>query len=148
MWDINVQCDNVIESRRPDIIIIVNKERKAIIIQSAVPKKKKKWKSTRNWREMGRLQKLKMVVIVLVIIEALASATKNCHIVTCNVGVMQKAALLESVRILRKVLQMWRRDLSVSLCSFVMTRLTESMISMTTARTLFLITGNTTTSNK
>lgn len=42
MWDINVQCDNVIESRRPDIIIIVNKERKAIIIQSAVPKKKKK----------------------------------------------------------------------------------------------------------
>ena len=148
MWDINVHCDNVIESRRLDITIIVNKERKAIIIQSAVPKKKKKWKSTRNWREMGRLQKLKMVVIVLVIIGALASATKNCHIVTCNVGVMQKAALLEAVRILRKVLQMWRRDLSVSLCSFVMTRLTESMISMTTARTLFLTTGNTTTSNK
>ena len=57
MWDINVHCDNVIESRRLDITIIVNKERKAIIIQSAVPKKKKsekvpgieeKWEDCRN----------------------------------------------------------------------------------------------------
>ena len=63
-------------------------------------------------------------------------------------GVMQKAALLEAFKILRKVLEMWRRDLSVSLCSFVMTGLTESMRSMTTARTLFLTTSNTTTSNK
>ena len=55
---------------------------------------------------MGRLQKLKMVVIVPVTIGALASATKNCHIVIYNVGVMQKTALLEAVRILRKVLQM------------------------------------------
>ena len=29
MWDIHVQCDNVIESSRPDIIVIVNKERNA-----------------------------------------------------------------------------------------------------------------------
>ena len=56
IWDINVQCDNVIESRRPDITIIVNKEQKAIINQSAVPKKKsekvpgieEKWEDCRN----------------------------------------------------------------------------------------------------
>ena len=28
LWDINVQCDNVIEARRPDIIVIDKKERK------------------------------------------------------------------------------------------------------------------------
>ena len=37
MWDINVQCDNVIEARRPDIIVIDKKERKGIIIDIAVP---------------------------------------------------------------------------------------------------------------
>ena len=56
MWDINVQCDNVIESRRPDIIIIVNKERKAIIIQSAVPKKKKK--KVKKYQELKRNGKI------------------------------------------------------------------------------------------
>ena len=28
LWDINVQCDNVIEGRRPDIIVIEKKKRK------------------------------------------------------------------------------------------------------------------------
>ena len=27
LWDINVQCDNMIEPRRPDIILIDKKER-------------------------------------------------------------------------------------------------------------------------
>ena len=36
-WDMNVQCDNVIEARRPDIIVIDKKERKGIIIDIAVP---------------------------------------------------------------------------------------------------------------
>ena len=37
LWDINVHCDNVIEARRPDIIVIDKKERKGIIIDIAVP---------------------------------------------------------------------------------------------------------------
>ena len=36
-WHINNQCDNVIEARRPDIILIDKKERKRIIIDTAVP---------------------------------------------------------------------------------------------------------------
>ena len=57
LWDIKVQCDNVIEARRPDIIIIVidKNERKGIIIDIAVPadvrvgeKKGKKRKNTRT----------------------------------------------------------------------------------------------------
>ena len=35
--DINNQCDNVIEARRPDIILIDKKERKRIIIDTVVP---------------------------------------------------------------------------------------------------------------
>ena len=37
LWDIYVQCDNVIEARRPTIIVIDKKERKEIIIDIAVP---------------------------------------------------------------------------------------------------------------
>ena len=37
LWDTNVQRDNVIEARRPDIIVIDKKERKWIIIDIAVP---------------------------------------------------------------------------------------------------------------
>ena len=35
--NINVHCDNMIEARRPDIILIDKKERKGIIIDIAVP---------------------------------------------------------------------------------------------------------------
>ena len=37
LWDINIQCDNLIEARRPDLIVIDKKEQKGIIIDSAVP---------------------------------------------------------------------------------------------------------------
>ena len=37
LWDTKVQCDNMIEARRPDIIVIDNKERKGIIIDIVVP---------------------------------------------------------------------------------------------------------------
>ena len=65
--DINVQCDNVIEARRPDIILIDKKERKGLIINIAVPadvrlgeKEREKMEKYQNLkREIGRLWKLK-----------------------------------------------------------------------------------------
>ena len=36
LWDINAQCGNGIEARRPDVILIDKKERKGIIIDIAV----------------------------------------------------------------------------------------------------------------
>ena len=148
LWDINVQCDNVIEARRPDIIVIDKKERKGIIIDIAVPadvrvgkKKGKKWKCTRTWREIGRLCKLKMVEVVPAVTGTHGSATKEFDRsieklgITYSVRVMQKTVLLRTARILRKVLEMQRRDHSFSLWSFVMTRLTEEMTAVTTART-------------
>ena len=32
LWDINVQCDNLIEARRPDLIVIDKKEQKGILL--------------------------------------------------------------------------------------------------------------------
>ena len=82
-----------------------------------------------------------MVEVVPAVIGTHGSATKEFDRwieklgITYNIGVMQKTALLRTVRILRKVLEMQRRDHSFSLWSFVMTRLTEEMTAMTTART-------------
>ena len=37
LWDINVQCDNLIAARQPDLIVIDKKEQKEMIIDIAVP---------------------------------------------------------------------------------------------------------------
>ena len=37
LWNTNVQCDNVMKARRPDLILIDKKERKGIIINIHVP---------------------------------------------------------------------------------------------------------------
>ena len=85
LWDVNVQCDNVIEARRPDIILIDKKERKAIIIDIAVPahvrvgeKEREKMEKYQDLKkEVGRLWKLKMVEVIPVVIGALGSVTKE-----------------------------------------------------------------------
>ena len=63
-------------------------------------------------KEIRRLWKLKNVEIVPVVIGALGSASAEFDKwtrklgITCNVGVMQKIALLGTAKILRKVLEM------------------------------------------
>ena len=37
LWDISIQCDNVIEARRPDIVVIDKKEKVCISVDIAVP---------------------------------------------------------------------------------------------------------------
>ena len=54
LWDMNIQCDNVIEARRPDIVITDKKEKSCIIVDIAVPadgrvheRKGKRWRNNR-----------------------------------------------------------------------------------------------------
>ena len=131
------------------IITIDKKERKGIILDIAVPadvrvgeKEREKVEKHQDLkREIGRLWKLKMVGVVPVVIGALGSVSKGFDRwieklgIPLNVGIMRNPALLGTARILRKVLEMWRKDNSVSLWSFVMTLLTEENTAMTTART-------------
>ena len=37
IWDINIQCDNVMEARRPDLILVDKKVKSCVIIDVAVP---------------------------------------------------------------------------------------------------------------
>ena len=63
-------------------------------------------------KEMRRLWKLRNVEIITVVMRALGSVSAEFDRwmgklgITCNVGVMQKSALLGTTRILRKVLEM------------------------------------------
>ena len=63
-------------------------------------------------KEIRRLWKLRDVEIVIVVVEALGSVSAEFDKsmgklgITCNVGLMQKCAMLGTTRILRKVLEM------------------------------------------
>ena len=37
LWDFNIQCDNMIEAHRPDIVVLHKKEKKCLIVDVAVP---------------------------------------------------------------------------------------------------------------
>ena len=81
--DINIQCANLIQARRPDLIVLDKKEQKGIIIDIAVPadvrveKKEKekveKYQDLKN--EIRRLWNLRNVEIVLAVIGALESVS-------------------------------------------------------------------------
>ena len=83
LWDINIQCDNLIEVRRLDLIVIDKKEKKGIIIDIAVPadlrvEKNEKGKVEKHQdlkKEIRRLWKLRNVEIVPVVIGALGSVS-------------------------------------------------------------------------
>ena len=120
LWNINVLCDNVTEARILDIILIDKKERKGIIIDINVQanlrvgekERKKLEKYQELKRKIGRLWKLKMVEVMLVVIRVLRGATKefdkwNKRLrITNNVGVIQKIDLLGTAKILIKFLEM------------------------------------------
>ena len=57
LWDINVQRDNVIEARRPDIIVINKKERKGTIIDILVPADVRVWEKEREKVEITRISR-------------------------------------------------------------------------------------------
>ena len=146
LWDINIECDNLREERRPDLIVIDKKGQKGIIINIAVPadvrveEKEKLEKYQDLKKEIRKLWKLRNVEIAPVVIGSLGSVSAECDRwmeklgITCNAEVMLKSALLGTARILRKVLEMQRQQYSVTLWSLVMTCLTEEMM-VITART-------------
>ena len=86
-----------------------------------------------------------MLEVVPVVIGDLGSVTKEFDGwieklgITNNVGVIQKTALLETAKILRKALELQRRNHSVSLWSFVMSRLAEEMTAITTATIIMIM---------
>ena len=119
LWDFNIQCDHIIEHRRPDILVVNKKEKSCQIIDIAVPgdlrvhvkegEKVEKYGDLK--REIARLWSLKKVEVIPVVVGALGAVTKHLEKFIKKVGMktkisyIQKTVLLGSARILRKVLE-------------------------------------------
>ena len=120
IWDINIQCDNVVEARRPNLILVDKKEKSCVITDVAIPgdcrireKEIEKIEKYQNLkRELKRLWSLKKVEVVPVVVGALGCISKGFSGwmdtlgIKLNVGMVQKSVLLGTARILRKVLDM------------------------------------------
>ena len=63
IWDINIQCDNDIEARRPDLILVDKKVKSCVIINVATPGdcriREKEIKKIENYQNLkGELKRL------------------------------------------------------------------------------------------
>ena len=120
IWDINIQCDNIIEARRPDLILVDKKGKSCVIVDIAVPddcrvreKELEKIEKYQNLKiELKRLWSMKKVEIVPVVVGALGCSSKGFSrwmdilSIKLSIGFVQKSVLLGTARILRKVLDM------------------------------------------
>ena len=119
LWDFSIQTDKVIEARRPDIVVLEKKDRKAKVIDIAVPNDKnvkekeeeKIDKYTDLAMEMKKVWKLREVLVVPVVVGALGAISRKNNVFLeklqlqkKSVSVLQKSAILGTARILRKVL--------------------------------------------
>ena len=118
--DINIQCDNVIEVRRPNLILSDRKAKLCVIIDVAIPgdcrmreKEIGKIEKDKNLkRELKRVLRQKKVEVLPVVVGALGCISKDFSRwmdtfgIKLDVGIVQKSVLLGTARILRKVLHM------------------------------------------
>ena len=119
LWDMTIQCDHYIEARRPDILVVERSSRKALIIDIAssadrnVGEKEneqiEKYQDLK--REIIKLCKLRRVEVIPVVVGALRAVSKKIGQyleqigIDIRIGLLQKAAMLGTARILRKVLE-------------------------------------------
>ena len=120
IWDINTQCDNVIEARRPDLILMNKKAKSCVIIDVSLrgdcrirEKEIEKIEKYQNLKkELKRFRSLKKVEVVPVVVGVLWCISKgfigwmDTLGIKLNVGMVQKSVLLGTPRILRRVLDM------------------------------------------
>ena len=118
LWDFSIQTDHVIETWRPDLIVVGKKERSCKIIDFAVPgdsrteekEKDKLEKYQELERELQKIWNVKVKIIPLVVgsLHAIPKQFGNrLKQISITVGTaqVQKTVLLGTARILRKVLE-------------------------------------------
>lgn len=71
----NIQCDYLIEARRPDMIVVNKGERKCVILDIAVPGHSRV--SNKKKRENREVRNIRKVIVVPLIVGALESITKK-----------------------------------------------------------------------
>ena len=118
LWDVMIQCDHMIEHRKPDIVVVEKVGRRCFIIDVAIPgdkriaakeeEKVEKYQELRQ--EILRMWEMKKVEVVPIVVGALGAIT--CDIgkwlkkleIKVRVEHLQKTALLGTARILRLLL--------------------------------------------
>ena len=117
LWDFSIQTDHVIEIRRPDLVVVDQKERISKIIDFAVPgdsrieeNEKDKIETYQDFgRELQKICNVKVKIIPLVV-GSLSAIPKQFGNRLKQIGItvgttqVQKTVLLGTARILRKVL--------------------------------------------
>ena len=118
MWDFRIQTDHVIQAQRPDLVVVDKKERSCKIIDFAVPGdskiEEKENDKIEKYQELGReLQKIwdVKVKIIPLVVGSLGAIPKQFGNrlkqigITAGTAQVQKAVLLGTARIFRKVLE-------------------------------------------
>ena len=119
LWDVMVYCDRYIEHRRPDMVVLLKNEKRAFVVDFAVPgdgrviekEREKKARYAYLADELSKMWSVKVTVIPIVVgcLGGVSSQlSKSLHLLSCEcpVFLLQKAALLGSCRILRHVLSL------------------------------------------
>ena len=118
LWDFPIQTDHRLEHNRPDIVFENKKDRSCLLIDISCPfdtrierKEKEKIEVYQDLkREIKRLWNVREVKIVPIIIGALGTIGKNFENwlkkieIECSTELLQKACLLGTAKIVRKVL--------------------------------------------
>ena len=118
LWDVMIQCDREIKAKKLDVVVVSKNERSCAIIDMAIPgdirvgeqEKEKIERYQEIKREIKRMWNNRSINIIPVVVGALGSTSKKlkkCIVelgVIINTALLQKAALLGTARILRKVL--------------------------------------------
>ena len=119
LWDFNIQYNNVIECRRPDIVVVLKKKKECKIIDIAVPgdsridekelEKIEKYDDLkRKIKRMWAMRKIEVIPIVVGASGTVSRKLNNCIEkldVHMRVQLLQKTALLRTARILRRSLE-------------------------------------------
>ncbi|KAF4528234.1 hypothetical protein B566_EDAN016009 [Ephemera danica] len=121
LWDSMIVTDRAVEANRPDLVLIDKKEKTAIIIDIAVPldnhvvttcaEKRRKYQPLAV--ELKHMYRLREVTIVPVVVSVNGlvnsdwkSARKLLQLKQKHMRIMQKAAILGTANIVRKVLNL------------------------------------------
>ena len=119
LWDFMIQCDKMIEHKKPDIVLVDKVQQKCLVIDVACPGNnriaEKEGEKLQRYdllkREIKRLWRIKNIDIISIIVGALGSITTELgkRIEQLNIEIarqidkLQKTTRLGTARILRKV---------------------------------------------
>ena len=118
LWDFIIQCDHMVEARRPDIVVVDKVKKETVIIGMAIPgdtrvcdkeqEKIEKYSFLKD--EIARLWQMKKVILIPIVVGALGTVTTKFEKYIESLGIeiriehVQKSALSRTARIIRKVL--------------------------------------------